>query len=241
MISKTIAQLAHQQKVDVLAQLKIFAQHHPIHAHQLLLQNPQLASTLLHLQVSFGMVKPEDIAAVQQLRMSGAPATASASASVPPRVDPRAAPLSKASALPASAPMTGGRPVVPASGPSAAGPASGPGSAPVAINHAAVRHRGGRHSCVCSGRVVVLTMCGVKCMSWTPVRGSVRAVEPAQRAAGNHVAVAAYARRTDCRVGPRCRQTGGHVKGVDHGSCIALAKRVWCVGAVTCREDQRPV
>ena len=66
MITKTVAQLAHQQKVELLAQMKVFSQTHPHHARQLLVQNPQLAHALLHLQVSFGMVKPEDIVALQQ-------------------------------------------------------------------------------------------------------------------------------------------------------------------------------
>jgi cleavage stimulation factor subunit 2 len=73
LISKSVGQLAHQQKVELLAQMKIFAQQHPLHARQLLIQNPQLAHALLHLQVSFGMVKPEDIAALQQPNSAMAP------------------------------------------------------------------------------------------------------------------------------------------------------------------------
>ena len=95
MISKTVNLLSHQQRVEVLAQMKVFHEvcfvistrqlstvfiyffivfllqafihQYPGHARELLTQNPQLAHTLLHLQLLFGMVKPADIQAMQQV------------------------------------------------------------------------------------------------------------------------------------------------------------------------------
>ena len=66
--------MTHQQRVELLAQMKVYVQQHPAPAKQLLQQNPQLAHILLHIQLLFGMVKPHNIEALQQPIMPPLPA-----------------------------------------------------------------------------------------------------------------------------------------------------------------------
>ena len=69
-VTKTVSHMTHQQKLDILLQMHAFTQQNPAQSRQLLLQNPQLAHALLHLQVIWGMVKQQDIAALQKVRAS---------------------------------------------------------------------------------------------------------------------------------------------------------------------------
>ncbi len=58
-----IAALKDEEKVEVLSQMKILAQQNPEGARELLVQNPQLAQAILHLQASFGLVQAQDLSA----------------------------------------------------------------------------------------------------------------------------------------------------------------------------------
>ena len=67
-VESSVDLLTHQERVELLAQIKIFAQQNPHHAHALLLQNPQLAHMLLHLEVLFDLVQTTDIAQVTAMQ-----------------------------------------------------------------------------------------------------------------------------------------------------------------------------
>ena len=66
-ITKVVKSLTQQQRIEILSQMKILLEKNPAGAKQVLLQNPQLAQALLHIEVLFGLVTPDDIKALQKI------------------------------------------------------------------------------------------------------------------------------------------------------------------------------
>jgi protein gp37 len=87
-VESAVDLMSHQQRVEFLAQMKVFAQQNPHHATALLLQNPQLAQLMLHLQVLFDMVQTADIAQVSAMQQQQSQMPAAAPMPVAPAVEP---------------------------------------------------------------------------------------------------------------------------------------------------------
>jgi hypothetical protein len=125
--------LTKQQLLEILSEMKKFSTQNPEGARQLLHDSPQVAQTLLHILILFGLVRPGDVAAIQTMQrpVAGAPAPAA------PIAAP--APVAPVPAVPAAGmyppPQTAGAYAPP---PSVAVAAPPPAPAPAVVPASAV-------------------------------------------------------------------------------------------------------
>lgn len=63
-IQKLVKSLTKQQLLEILTEMKKFTQQNPEGARQLLIDSPQVAQTLLQIQILFSLVRPEDLQSI---------------------------------------------------------------------------------------------------------------------------------------------------------------------------------
>ena len=64
-IGKLVNSLTKPQLLEILSEMKKFSSANPDGARQLLFDSPQVAQTLLHIMILFGLVRPGDVANIQ--------------------------------------------------------------------------------------------------------------------------------------------------------------------------------
>jgi hypothetical protein len=64
-IAKLVTSLTKPQLLEILSEMKKFSSANPEGAKQLLFDSPQVAQTLLHIMIMFGLVRPQDVAMIQ--------------------------------------------------------------------------------------------------------------------------------------------------------------------------------
>ncbi len=64
-VLKLVQSLTKNQLLEILSEMKKFAHANPEGARQLLFDSPQVAQTLLHILILFGLVRPADVQAIQ--------------------------------------------------------------------------------------------------------------------------------------------------------------------------------
>lgn len=67
-IGKLVTSLTKAQLLEILSEYKKFSAANPDGAKQLLFDSPQVASTLLHILIMFGLVRPQDVANIQTMQ-----------------------------------------------------------------------------------------------------------------------------------------------------------------------------
>jgi hypothetical protein len=87
-ILKLVQSLTKQQLLEILSEMKKFSTQNPEGARQLLHDSPQVAQTLLHILILFGLVRPGDVAAIQTMQRPIAGASAVAPTLAPAPVAP---------------------------------------------------------------------------------------------------------------------------------------------------------
>ena len=133
-IMSLVKSLTKAQLLEILSEMKKFSAQNPEGAKQLLTDSPQVAQTLLHILILFGLVRPTDVAAIQtqtrpapgSVPVMGLPSSAAAAA------PPLAAPMGDVH----MAPVTGGYLPPPMPMPMAVAPVAAPvpAAAPAAFS-----------------------------------------------------------------------------------------------------------
>ena len=114
-IAKLVTSLTKPQLLEILSEMKKFSAANPEGAKQLLFDSPQVAQTLLHILIMFGLVRPNDVANIQtqQRPVAGSMPMMALPGFVPPPAQPSYA----AAPAYAPAPMLAALPPMPMQAP----------------------------------------------------------------------------------------------------------------------------